>query len=407
MNANYTQRNVAIDILRALTMVTMIFVNDFWNVNDIPHWLEHAKRGEDFMGLSDVVFPCFLFVVGMSIPFAIERRYSKGYSGESTIGHILSRTFALLVMGVFIVNSEARLSTDVCYSISTYWFLMVIGFLCIWNQYPATNNNKLKWLFTSLKVLGVIILLFLAITYRSEKGSVFNASWWGILGLIGWSYLICSFIYVYTRDRLKYLLPIWAVFVIVCMLGTKMNEANAGATLLSLPRTNFYSELLGILHIGNGASPAFTMGGIILSVLFVRFQDVSIRKKLLWAGVGVVVFVIAGFIARHFWIISKLSATPTWIFYVTAISIGAYAIILWLVDKGKASWFNIIKPAGTATLTTYMIPYVSYGLARVTGINLPDWFTHGFMSIINCLSFALIIVLITGLLGRIHIKLKI
>ena len=102
----YSRRNLAIDMLRALTMFTMIFVNDFWKVHDVPHWLEHATFGEDFMGLADIVFPGFLFAVGMSIPYAIEGRYSKGYSAESTLGHILSRTFALLVMGAFITNSE-------------------------------------------------------------------------------------------------------------------------------------------------------------------------------------------------------------------------------------------------------------------------------------------------------------
>ncbi|MDR3141506.1 MAG: heparan-alpha-glucosaminide N-acetyltransferase domain-containing protein [Tannerellaceae bacterium] len=127
-DTDFTQRNAAIDILRALTMFVMIFVNDFWKVHDIPWWLDHARRGEDFMGLADVVFPCFLFVVGMSVPFAIERRYAKGLSGESTVGHILSRTLALLVMGAFITNSEARLSPDVSYRTGIYWFLMVGGF---------------------------------------------------------------------------------------------------------------------------------------------------------------------------------------------------------------------------------------------------------------------------------------
>ena len=103
---DFAQRNTGIDLFRALTMFVMIFVNDFWKIHDVPHWLEHATRGEDFLGLADVVYPCFLFVVGMSIPFAIERRYNKGMSGESTIGHIFSRSLALLVMGVFITNSE-------------------------------------------------------------------------------------------------------------------------------------------------------------------------------------------------------------------------------------------------------------------------------------------------------------
>lgn len=55
----YSRRNLAIDMLRALTMFIMIFVNDFWKVHDVPHWLEHAVYGEDFMGLADIVFPCF------------------------------------------------------------------------------------------------------------------------------------------------------------------------------------------------------------------------------------------------------------------------------------------------------------------------------------------------------------
>ena len=53
----YSRRNLAIDMLRALTMFIMIFVNDFWKVHDVPHWLEHAVYGEDFMGLADIAFP--------------------------------------------------------------------------------------------------------------------------------------------------------------------------------------------------------------------------------------------------------------------------------------------------------------------------------------------------------------
>jgi hypothetical protein len=403
---DFTQRNVGIDLFRALTMFVMIFVNDFWKIHDVPHWLEHAKRGEDFLGLADVVFPCFLFVVGMSIPFAIERRYSKGKSGESIIGHILSRTLALLVMGAFITNSEARLSPDVSYKIGVYWLFMVTAFIFIWNQYPRTDNPNGKRLYNILKVAGVIILIYLAVTFRNPEGEVFGAHW-GILGTIGWTYLLCALIYVFTRDRLKYLVPIWVVFVIICILGSRMNQDWGGKAILSLPRPNFYNEMLRILHIGNGAIPAFTMGGIILSLISTKYIKVPSRKRAVYVIAAIAIFLLAGIISRQFWILAKLGATPPWIFYVTVIAIGTYAILSWLAEKGKASWFNVIKPAGTATLTCYVVPYVWYGLADITGIVLPDWLTHGFMGIIKCLCFALIIIGITYLLGRIHIKLKI
>ena len=62
----YSSRNAAIDILRALTMVL---------------WFAHAKADQDFLGLSDIVFPCFLSAVGMSIPYALENSFSKCRSG--------------------------------------------------------------------------------------------------------------------------------------------------------------------------------------------------------------------------------------------------------------------------------------------------------------------------------------
>ena len=56
------QRVATIDILRALTMVLMIFVNDLWSLTGIPGWLEHVEKGVDGMGLADTVFPAFLFM---------------------------------------------------------------------------------------------------------------------------------------------------------------------------------------------------------------------------------------------------------------------------------------------------------------------------------------------------------
>ena len=419
---DFTQRNVAIDIFRALTMFAMIFVNDLGTVNGVPHWLEHSSGGEDFIGLADYVFPVFLFVVGMSIPFAIERRYSKGASVESTIGHILLRTFALLLMGAFISNtinftqieglslfspySLYRIGNSQ-YSMGVYFILMFVGFILVWNQYAPTDDKNLKRLFTVLKFAGMGILLFLAITFRSVNGNVFVACWGGILGIIGWTYLLCSFIYIFSRHRLKYLILVWLVFITICILGTNMNEIWGGQAILSLPKPNIYNEFLGILRVGNGAYIAFTMGGIILSTLCVKYANMAHRKKIIFAVISFTVFFLLGVLARKFWILSKLGCTPTWVFHVTATAIAAYAIIYWLVENGKGSWFNIIKPAGTATLTCYCISHVAYGLAMITGIVLPDRFAYGWIGILNCLCFSFVIIGVTQLLGKLNIKLKI
>jgi len=94
----------SIDILRALTMVLMIFVNDLWSLKDIPAWLGHVESGVDGIGLADIVFPAFLFIVGLSLPYATNNRRKKGDTDWQLVKHVLLRTLALLLMGVFLVN---------------------------------------------------------------------------------------------------------------------------------------------------------------------------------------------------------------------------------------------------------------------------------------------------------------
>src|SRR3954470_4938026 len=123
-------RIASIDILRALTMVLMIFVNDLGTLKDIPLWLEHVKPGVDGIGLADVVFPAFLFIVGLSLPFAVESRRAKGDTELQLVAHVLVRTIALLVMGVFLVNGETinqaatGLRSYQWYSLSCFSFIL-------------------------------------------------------------------------------------------------------------------------------------------------------------------------------------------------------------------------------------------------------------------------------------------
>ena len=87
-----SQRIATIDILRALTMVVMIFVNDLGSLRNIPLWLEHVKPGVDGIGLADIVFPAFLFIVGLSLPYAIDNRRKKGDTEWQLVQHVLTRT---------------------------------------------------------------------------------------------------------------------------------------------------------------------------------------------------------------------------------------------------------------------------------------------------------------------------
>lgn len=393
----FAERNTAIDILRALTMFLMIFVNDLWTINAYPEWLGHAEYDQDMLGLSDIVFPAFLIVVGMSIPYAIERRFAKGLSGVSTVAHILTRTLALLIMGVFLVNTEFEVVNGVGIPRPVYMILIVTAFFLIWNVYPRSDKKARNYLFTGLKILGILMLIGLAVIYTNPSSGVFQARWWGILGLIGWTYLVCAFVYLFSRDRLKYLISVWLFLIILCILKTTTINGNR---ILDLPPGNFFDQMLDILHIGNGALPAFTMSGVLLSVLGIKLGNLSNNRKVLLITACILLFVLAGFITHNYWIISKLQQTPPWVFYCIAGTMATYLLVSWLVYKGKARWFDIIKPAGTATLTCYLVPYVVV-------VMLPAHLVTGIWGVLKCVLFSFLVIGITYLLNRIHIKLKI
>lgn len=402
----FSSRNSSIDILRALTMTLMVFVNDLWNVA-YPKWMGHAGMTEDYFGLSDVVFPCFLFVVGMSIPYALENSFAKGKSGQQVAGHILSRTLALLVMGVFLVNTEGGISPEVGISAPIYKLLLVASFILIWNTYPKTENKKRKYLHKGLKWLGIALLIFLGIIFLDKGGNMLRPKWWGILGLIGWTYLVCAFIYYFVRDRLKILIPIWGFFVLWCML--RCNFIPSGKPILNLPANHALYAFAGAIHIDTGAHCALTMGGVILSVADVKSRTLSGKSRGLIAFGLTAMLAILGVVSNQFWIVNKIQATIPWVFYSSAAAVGTYALISWAVQYNKEKWFNIIKAAGTATLTCYLVPNIWYCLLSVLeiGTKRPEWCNSGIPGILTCVAFSLLCVWTTHLLGKVNIKLKV
>ena len=183
-------RILSIDIMRGLTLFLMLFVNDLY-VKGVPQWLVHTKRDVDGMGLADWVFPGFLFMVGLSIPFAFSARAKKNESMGQLAIHILTRTISLLIIGVFMINASESFNAELTGMNKTLWVVLgYISVFLIWNKYP--KESKIHY----LKYLGIVLLIVLAIIFRGgtlENPTRIEKGWWGILGLIGWGYFAAAF----------------------------------------------------------------------------------------------------------------------------------------------------------------------------------------------------------------------
>ncbi len=102
LNVAKPQRLISIDILRGLTIAFMILVNNNGN-EAAAYWpLKHAAWNG--FTPTDLVFPTFLFLVGMTTVLSTATRLAQGASRQSLFLHVLRRSVVLYLLGI-VVNS--------------------------------------------------------------------------------------------------------------------------------------------------------------------------------------------------------------------------------------------------------------------------------------------------------------
>lgn len=385
-------RILSVDVLRAITMFLMIFVNDVAGVHHIPEWIEHTKAEVDGMGFSDLIFPAFLFIVGLSLPFAIQSRMAKGKSFLSIAGYILLRVLALIAMGFFHVNLENYNGETALLPYSVYSILVTISFFLIWLDYPQALSKGKKNTFI---IGGVLLLIALAFLYKggsTEHPEGLKPHWWGILGIIGWAYLVSAIVYLLSKGNSLILILAFLVF--------------AGINIA----IHMDVMQLHLWVIGDASSITLMMGGILISSLYTRFVN-SGDDKDFWiqmALIGLISIAFGMFIRPYAGGISKIYATPAWVFICMGITILVFELLIFLVDvKGKYNWFKAIKPAGTSTLTCYLIPYLLYSIFALVHFHFPHVLSNGIGGIMRSFFMAFLVIFLVSILEKRNLRLKV
>ncbi len=394
-------RILSIDIFRGFTMLLMIFVNDLSSVRGLPRWTYHAHTQEDFMTYVDVVFPAFLFILGMALPLAIERRLRKDPSLLRLSGHIVLRTFALVVFGLILANTDAG-SSALMHGLNTYvWGLLaLLGAMLVWAVYPRAPRYAA--LFRGMRISGLVLLLLMAALFRriARNGHVawIDFSYPEILGLIGLTYLCVSIFYLVTRRWA------WAPFLWFVAL-TLFCCASADRLLLFPDRTSMWAW-----PVSNGSMAAIAMAGVFTSSLF--FGPLSARlqtpTRRMAAALGFALLsAAAGLIAAPLGI-SKNRGTPTWSLWSIAASILVFTALYWLCDvQRRSAWAAFLMPAGSNTLLTYLVPDLVYFAIAATATT---WFrTHlayGLPGLVRACIFTALMLTFAALLTRARVRLQ-
>ena len=344
-------RILSIDLLRGLDVLLMLFVNEVAGVRGAPAFLHHVPADADGMTITDVVFPAFLFIVGMAIPFALGGRMKRGDAPGALWRHVIARTFALLVIGVLMVNDELA-GFERPFSRHLWSILMTVAVWLIWAA-PAADERPRQRV---RRAVGVVLLVVLVFAYRGTgiTGLVqIRPHWWGILGLIGWAYLVVAALYMQVGDRPAVLTG--AMALLYCLYLA--DAAGQAAWLVALRP---------YLHVGSalGSHAAVTLSGAILSVMLRLHQKEGaashrfVRPALAYAGglaaAGLLLHTLHG-VHPAFWF-SKPHATPPWCLLSSAFTAGTWAVVHLMADvRGWQGWPPVVGMAGENALAAYLL----------------------------------------------------
>jgi heparan-alpha-glucosaminide N-acetyltransferase len=422
-------RIASVDALRGLVILLMIFVNDVAGVKTAPAWLKHVSARADGMMLPDMVFPAFLFIMGMSVPLALGRALAQGQSKTRLLAKVLMRTLTLLVMGVLMVNMEQHNpGYRGLWGILAYPAIFM-AFLVI----PPGPERKRK-IFMIVRVIGFAALAVLALVYRTADGKhlilgpIFDQSdtiwlrhsWWGILGLIGWAYLVMALIYLVLGRRREWLVGAVGLLAMLYVADHEglFSRVDSRAWLTwaapAIKQIERLVEGLGA-HVSIGQSlgslASISMAGCCLGTILLPGSGIQTHaERLKWAVIYGIGLALAALLFDPLFGINKIRATPAWSFYCASLTTLIWAVLYWIMDVRRyRAWSLVVRPAGMNPLTAYILHPWIYIIAGF--LHLPIWFYKSselpvFVSIIGSLMMAFAIVGLTGLISRLGCRIK-
>jgi len=354
------QRIESVDILRGFTIAAMILVNTPGTWSNVYAPLLHAE----WHGLTptDLIFPFFLFIVGISIYFA----YKNKPNTKSTYRKIVIRSFKLIGLGLFLA-----------------WFLPYVPFFKDFEtlRFPGV-----------LQRIG-LVFLFSAILYL-------NCNWKVLLGicftiLIGY-WLFLGFVSfgdgtLPTFDRAA---NNWAMYIDFNLLGEHMWKTDYDPEGL-------FSTLPAI---------ATCISGIFIGKLLDGLKSVN-----LLFGVGVL-FLGLGYVLNIWFPINKAIWSSSFVLVTSGWATLILAVIYYLTDIRQLKFGSVFKYVGMNAITIFFLSsFVSkiFYLTKVGDTSVHSWlynsiFVQSFLSDkMSSLLYALVVVTFYITLGYIMYRKKI
>lgn len=380
-------RLLSLDVLRGITVMSMILVNNPGNWSNVYSPLHHA----DWAGLTlaDMIFPCFMFLMGVSMAFSLPHLQNKSL-GEK-VWKIGKRAVLLIVIGIAIG-----------------WFSQVV-----WNVRGALHGEP----------MSIADMLFPWQSLRLP----------GVLQRFGVAYAFTSvIILLLPRPRpLAWIAAAGLVLYQVILLCGNGFEASHANVIYQIDAAIFGESHMYTEWVGNGhlvfdpeglASTLPCLSHVLIGYLagaLLRRHE-SIETRLLQLAVSGIVLLLAGCLLSYGCPVIKKVWTPSFVLITCGASTLALTLISYLTDvRHHTHWASFFRDYGMNPLFLYIVAEVGAVLIyfiRIGHHSLGAWAYQGVHALIaddkfSSLIFAVCYVLLLGLLAiflhrkRIFIKL--
>ena len=367
-------RLISLDVLRGLTIILMTIVNNPGDWGNVYAPLLHAE----WHGCTptDLVFPTFLFIVGVSVVLAAPQK--SFYPG--TIQKILTRTLRIFCLGLFL-SFFSKIHLFNLEGLSLLGVRLVITVFVVVMLF-ANYNRRLQFYVALFFFIGMMVLAFGG--FEDFK----NVRIPGVLQRIAIVYLVVSLLYLYTNwitqavTGIFILLLYWALMTLIPVPG--IGEANlAKGTNLAAWLDNYL--LPGHLWITSktwdpegilSTLPAIATGiaGLLTGTLLTAGS--SKIQKVKYLLTGAVFGVITGLIWNLAFPINKALWTSSYVLYAAGLALICLTILYYIIDvKGFSGWTSFFVVFGVNPMFIFffsgIIPRILSGI-KIVNPNDPE-----------------------------------
>jgi predicted acyltransferase len=344
-------RLVSLDVFRGITIAGMVLVNNPGSWEHIYWPLEHAR----WHGWTptDLVFPFFVFIIGVAIPLAFARRIESGGSKRDLYLKIVRRTLIIFAIGLFLNGLPD-------FGLADYRIPGVLQRLAVCYFFASIIFLNTKYRTQIAIAIGLLIFYWLLVRLIPAPG--FAA---GDLTKEG---SLPSYI-----DRVVFGPHVWA----------QARVYDPEGLLSTIPAIS--TALMGVL-----------------TGTWLRTEKTRYEKA---AGMFVVgaVCVAIGWAWNAFFPINKALWTSSYVMFTGGLALQFLSICYWLIDiKGYRRWAKPFEVFGLNAIALYVVAdliAMLLGVVKVGGAPLGGWiYDHIFSSwaspINASLAFAICFVLV-------------